>query len=191
MKPILIPIILLTAVINSFAQIKCSPKFQQLIVFSKKHVITNDDFLASLAIVKNLESNNCLDYVVKKNGEETVISGRTYLFGEICLKNNSRHAVKEYVNYIKRHRGSAEEQISFSFERLFVNRPEDVLSVIGLNNFFLDHLVWGYLNNHDNLHPQNYKEMFFRINPKAKALYPKYKKHIDYLLKEIAAQLKV
>lgn len=191
MKAKVLLIILLATAVNSFAQNKCNTKFEQLIAFNKKPVITNNDFLASLTIVKNLEANNCSDYVVKRKGVETVETDRTFLFGQICLKNNSRNAVKEYVNYMIRHGGSAEEEISCSFERLFVNQPEDVLSIIGFNDGYLDQLAWGFLNNHYNLHlnPKNYREIFYRVNPKVKSLNPKYKKHIDYLLKSIKGEL--
>ncbi len=191
MKAKVFLIILQVTTVNSFAQNKCDTKFRQLIAFNKKPIITNNDFLASLAIVKSLEINNCSDYVVKKNGEEIVETDRTSLFGEICLKNNSRNAVKEYVNYMVRHGGSAEEEISCSFERIFVNQPEDVLSVIGFHDGYLDQLAWGFLNNHYklNLNSKNYREIFYRVNPKVKSLNPKYKKHIDYLLKSIAGEL--
>jgi hypothetical protein len=209
MKQIIIFSILLLTILQVSAQF-CDPvKFKKLESTSQKVIVTDSEFTDALTLVRNLERNKCSDYIKKRNGEEYVVASLTYLFGEICLKNNSSNAVHEYINYMKRHHGSTEEQISFSLERLFVKQPGYVLSSTGYNKDLLNQLVWGFVNNHyytekdqkkvtkngsSNIKPQlnkaNYKALFYRINPKVKAIYPKYKKAIDYLLNEIGLELK-
>ena len=164
--------------------------FEKLQTLSKKNTVTASDFSSALQLLKALEANFCTDYIIKKNDVDSVIAGRTYLFGEICIKNNSADAVKEYINYIKRHHTSAEKQISTSFEKLFVERPEDVLSAIGDDEDLLNRLELGFVNNHAHLTSKNYKAVFYRVNPQIKHIYSKYKKAIDYLLGEIGGQLK-
>jgi len=166
-------------------------QYKKLTHIAQKDSITGSDLTTTVLLIKELEKANCSDYTGKKNGEEYAIATRTGLFGDICLKSNSQNAVEEYIKYMKRHHGSAEEQISFSFERIFVKQPEYVLSVAGYDKKLLDQLEWGFLNNHyRTLTRKNYKARFYQINPKVKAIYPKYKKQIDYLLKEISGELK-
>jgi hypothetical protein len=189
MKPLIITTILLLSTFSVFAQ-NCDPgKFRKLEILTRKEVVTDSEFTKALALVKSLEKNDCVDYVKKRNGEEYIESGRTSLFGDICLKNNSLNAVQEYINYIKRHSGSAEEQISFSFEKLFAKQPGYVLSIVGYNKDLLNLLEWGFVNNHG-LTSKNYKIVFFSINSELKIIYPKYKKAIDYLLREIGEDVK-
>ncbi|HTD40414.1 MAG TPA: hypothetical protein VK671_07335, partial [Mucilaginibacter sp.] len=132
------------------------------------------------------------DYTGKKNGAEYAIATRTGLFGEICLKKNDEEAIHQYINYLNRQHGSAEEELSFVFERLFQKQARSVLSQVGNDKYSLDHLVWGFLNNHYSsaLTTKNYKKIFFEISPKIKEIYPKYKKSIDYLLQQIYGELK-
>lgn len=189
MKPLIILTIGWFATLNVSAQ-NCDPgTFRKLEILSRKGLVTDSEFMTALTLVKSLEKNDCVDYVKKKNGEEYVESGRTSLFGDICLKNNSLNAIQEYINYMKRHHGSAEEQISFSFEKLFARQPEFVLSIVGYNKDLLNQLEWGFVNNHS-LTSKNYKTVFFDINPEVKTTYPRYKKAIDYLLTEIGAEIK-
>jgi len=159
----------------------------------------------AVQLLKKLEQDKCSDYI-EKNG--SVIAGRTYLFGEICLKKNNEEAVSQYINYLNRQHGSAEEELSYALGRLFQKQPKSVLLQVRDNKYLLDHLVWGFLNNHyyspgniDKLHkkskpvtPQlninNYKKIFFDVNPQIKELYPEHKKQLDYLLHSIYLELK-
>jgi len=143
----------------------------------------------AVQLLKKLERDKCSDYI-GKNG--SVITGRTYLFARICIVRNSQKSVEEYIKYLKRQHSSAEEQLSFSFEEIFVQRPEDVLSLIKNDHDLLNQLGWGFVNNHSGLDltAKNCKKVFFQVNPKVKEIYPKYKKEIDYLINDIAGELK-
>ena len=166
-------------------------QFKELTTISKKDSITDKDLDIAVQLLKKLEKDKCSDYIGKKNGNEYVISGRTYLFGQICLKTNSQSAVKEYINYLKREHGSAEEELGYLFEKIFIQQPEYVLLMTENNENLLNQLAWGFLNNHyGQLTAKNYKKMFFEINPKVKRIYPKYKKSVDYLLHEIYEEIK-
>jgi len=209
MKRFFLFAILIFIAANAFAQ-NCDPaKFRKLDVLSRKQIVTDSEFTIVLRLVKNLDRNRCSDYIRKRKGQEYVVGGLTALFGEICLKNNNLNAVKEYVKYVKRHHGSAEEQLSFSFEELFVRQPEYVLSTIGYDEYLLNSLEWGFVNNHyytsddqkkvtkntdakvkPQLNTTNYKGVFYKMNPGIREIYPKYKKSIDYLLEQIRLELK-
>lgn len=161
------------------------PQFKKLITIARKDSITDSDIFIAVKLVKELEKTRCSDYTGKKNGQAYVIATRTGLFGEICIKKNNYNAVNEYIKYMKREHGSAEEQLSFSFEKIFVERPADVLSLIGNDADLLNSLEWGFVNN-ESFTSKNCRTRFFQVAPAAKVLYPKYKTQIDYLIKEIA-----
>lgn len=183
----------------ALGQNNCNSKdFKKLFALSNQASVADSTFTAGLKIFKKLEAGKCHDYTTKNvKHPDSVIASLTRIFGDICLKANSRRAINEYVTYLNRHTGSAEEQLSFSFEQLFVQQPADVLSVIGTDNRLMKHLVWGFVNNHYNAGPgssrlniKNYNAVFYRVNPQMKQLYPKYKTQIDYLLSAIKSELK-
>lgn len=201
MKYFLVLTISLFTMLHVLGQGNCDPiKFKQLLSLSKKATITPTEFSSAMVTVKELEATRCVEYSVRVHRVDSVVSTLTEVFGEICLKCNNPNAVKEYVNYMQRHTGSAEEEISFQFERLFVQQPGYILSLIGDNKDLLNQLVWGFLNNHSGgedskskkpkLNSTNYKTIFYQVNPKIKVIYPKYKKQIDYLFNQISAELK-
>jgi hypothetical protein len=184
------------------------PQFKKLTSISKKDSINDSDLVIAVQLVKKLEEERCTDYTGRKNGEEYVITTRTGLFGKICLKKNDEKAVSQYIDYLNRQRGSAEEELSYVFERLFQRQAKSVLLKVDGDKYLLDHLVWGFLNNHyynskdidkvrggsNTIPPQlnvnNYKKIFFGLSPQVKGIYPEYKKSIDYLLSQIYAELK-
>jgi len=187
------------------AQTGCDvSQFKALTIISEENSISDTELETAVRLLKKLEHDKCSDYVTK-NG--TVIADRTHLFGEICLKKNDKKSVYEYVDYLKRQRGSAEEELSFVFERLFQRQPKTVLLEVGDDKYLLDHLTWGFLNNHyyspkdserikkksgsvaQQLNRNNYKKIFFEQNPQIKELYPGHKKQIDYLLHSIYLEL--
>lgn len=177
--------------LNTSAQTNCDPRvFEKLISFSKKHSLSEKQFTKALLIVKKLELGNCSDYEVKTKGVNYQLASLTELLGNICIKTNTPVAVNEYVLYMKRHSTSAEEQIAFSFEQIFVKQPAYVLAAVGQNTALLDQLEWGVVNNQPNIKLNNYKTAFYSTYPALKQLYPKYKKQVDYLLNAIAAELK-
>jgi hypothetical protein len=166
-------------------------QFKRLSYISKKDSVSDSDLKAAVQCVEILEKRRCEDYTGKKKGVEYVIATCTSLFGDICLKKNDFKSVRAYIKYMNREHGSAEEQISFSFEKLFVQRPEDVLSLISDNKDLLNQLEWGFVNNHyGNLSSKNYKAVFYHLNPELRIIYPKYKRSVDYLLKGIGEQIK-
>lgn len=132
----------------SLAQVHCDPQdFELLKRATSKSTITEDEFTSYLETVRKLENNKCFDYVHKKNGQEYIETGLTYLLGRLCVVANTKRAIQEYVSYLNRTTGSAEEQRSFSFEYLFQKNPEAVLSIVQSDKELLDHLVWGFINN--------------------------------------------
>lgn len=188
-KYLFICILLLLCFSYVHAQEGCDViQFKKLSSISKEKSITDTQLGDAVQLLKKLEHDKCLDYI-GKNGR--VITGRTNLFAKICLINNSQKSVKEYIEYLKRQHGSAEEQLSFSFERIFAQRPEDVLSFIRNDHDLLNQLGWGFANNHSTgLTAENCKNRFFQVNPKMRAIYPRYKKEIDYLINDITEELK-
>ena len=191
----------------SFGENNCdSNDFEQLKNGCREKTISLKDFSKYLKTIKKLENIKCFDYVQVKDGQEYVETGLTFLFGQICILTNNEIAVKEYINYLKRHSGSAEEQRSFSFEKIFVQNPTRTLSLINYDTELLNHIVWGFINNRlygvkdpyksdPNkaytvyykelkivLNSKNYSNVFYKVNPTLKTNYLKYKKQIDYLL---------
>lgn len=190
----------------TYGQANCDPNdFELLKSACSKSKLKEAEFVSYLTIVKKLESNKCLEYVQKNNGIEYIETGLTYLLGELCLIANSDESVEEYIKYLKRNSGSAEEQRSFSFEYLFKQNPERVLSFIKYDKELLDHLVWGFMNNrlygendpyqkepnkaftvYDKepkrvLTTQTYKNIFYKTYPSLKNN-NEFSKQIDYLL---------
>jgi hypothetical protein len=192
MKTRLSAIVFLLVCSATFGQSNCNPKdFKKLFSLSKQPALTDAEFSIGLKLFKKLEAGKCSDYSTKNpKGQNSVIAPLTAIFGDICLKANSRRAISEYIGYLQRHHGSAEEQLSFSFEKLFVKRPADVFALVGNDADLEGDLVWGFVNNHGGLTAKNYKIMFYRVNPNAKAIYPSCKNQVDHLLNAIGAQLK-
>jgi hypothetical protein len=209
----LITFIFLLSSLLSFGQNCDSNYFEQLELACTKKVITNIEFSTYLQTVRKLESNNCFDYIKKRNGQEFVETGLTYLFGNICMNTNSEKATQEFINYLKRKSGSAEEQMSFSFENIFKQNPKRVFSLIGIDTALLDHIAWGFMGNrlygennpyerdpnkaytvYNNepirtLTVKTYKNIFFNVYPSLKKC-ELFKKQIEYLLTTIKEGLK-
>jgi hypothetical protein len=187
-----------------------STLFKKLIDFSNQTKITESEFLACKDIVDSLDNYDC-DYMVKN---ERLVTSLTFLFGKICYKTNTDTAIRSFVNYQIHHIGSAEEQISFSFENLFSLQPKLILDEIlktsdVMQKDLLNSLAWGFLNNrnygiddpladdpfkamtvYDNppdpiLNRNNYKEIFYQAHPETKNLYPYYRVQYDYIFSKI------
>lgn len=167
-------------------------QFKKLTSIYHEQAVTDSDFTITVKLVKQLEKLRCEDYKGKKNGSEYVMGTRTQLFGDICLKKDNNTSVSEYINYLNRQQGSAEENLSYQFERIFEKHQEFVLSKIGNNKYLLNHLVWGFCNNHYSKHltAKNYRQIFFEYYPQLKTDYSQYKKQIDYLLHSIYLEVK-
>lgn len=187
-----------------------STLFIKLIDVSNQSKITTSDFLTCESIVDTLNKYGCMYF--DKN--DTLITSLTFLFGKICYKVNSDTSIKAFLGYHIKHIGSAEEQISFSFENLFTLHPKLILDEILktdtiLQKDLLGSLAWGFLNNrnygiddpladdpfkamtvYDNppdpiLNRNNYMEIFYQVHSETKHLYPYYRNQYDYIFSKI------
>lgn len=202
-------IMLLALQTNIYCQENCdSTLFRFLMESGNKKSLTLVEFQKCKKIVDSLWKHQCYDYVKTVNEENYAITTLTLEFGKICIKANSDIAVKAYIEYLNKNKGSAEEQLGFSFENIFVQRPESVLSQISTQDSvtrdrLLFHLAWGFVNNrlygaldplqddpfkamtvYDNppkpiLNSKNYKDIYFSLNPMIKKLYTKYQTYIE------------
>jgi hypothetical protein len=205
---------------KSNCQINCdSTLFKQLIHFGDLKSITDVEFNKCCSIVDTLWNRHCKDFVKDVNGEHLAVTSLTYVFGKICIKANSNYAVKAYIDYVINNKGSAEEQLDFSLENIFVKRPENVMEQISMKDSankasLLSGLAWGFVNNRyygskdifeDNpykamtvyndppkviLNTTNYRELYFSLNPEISKIYPTYKKEIDSVLSSILDMLR-
>jgi hypothetical protein len=193
----------------------CKKSFDKLLEISNKEKISQSDMENSLQITKKLYKDRYTDYIdsiVNKNTYESYNLTRT--FTKICLKADGRLGVDSYLNYLAFSSGSAEEDRSFCFERIFVKFPEIVLSRIEKNNTLLDELVWGFLNNRlygaknqndedefssisikeksqtEVLNKDNCKSIFFETNPSLVSKYDNYRYQIDYIINNSIESLK-
>ena len=127
-----------------------STLFEKLINFSDQTEITETEFLACKDIVDSLDKYDCVYFI--KN--EKLVTSLTFLFGKICYKTNTNTPIKSFINYQINHIGSAEEQLSFSFENLFTLQPKLILDEIlktdtVMQKDLLNSIVWGFINNMD------------------------------------------
>ena len=105
MKKLLIGIIFILS-LSAHSQNSCdSSLFYKLYRISQKENIDNADFLFSLQLVDSLSYSFCDHFIILP---DSVYSGLTYTFGQICLKTNSEFAVKSFIKYRLKHIGSAE-----------------------------------------------------------------------------------
>ena len=206
--------------INCYSQAPCdSSLFKFLMASGNKKSLTLDEFQKCKKVVDSLWKHHCYDYIKTINEESYGITTLTLEFGKICIKANSDIAVKAYIEYLNKNKGSAEEQLSFSFENIFVKRPESVLLNISKQDSvtqdrLLSRLAWGFVNNrmygaidpaqddpfkamtvYDKppkviLNSTNYKDIFFSLNSNLKTLYPRYRSYIDSELSDILDMIK-
>ncbi len=208
--------ILLTISFASFGQNSCdSTLFNQLFKISKQDKVNSSDFQRSKNLVDSLSYRFC-DHVIIL--PDSIYTSLTYTYGRICLKANSTESVNSFLKYRLDHKGSAEEMLSFTLENLFVKKPDIILQEISrydsiTKEDILNDLIWGFLNNrtygatdpfefnpfkamtyYENppktvLNFKNYKDLYFKVNPRTIDLYPKYKRFYDYILKGIYLEL--
>ncbi len=213
-------IILFLISVKAFNQTDCdSTLFKQLFYFSESKTISDIDFKNCCVIAENLLKIKCTDYIKELNGENYRISTLTYMFGNICLNANSLNSVKAYLHYYKENEGSAEEQLDFSLENIFVKRPSDFMNeFIKKDSLTKERIIsglsWGFLNNrlygandpnadnptkamtvYDNppavvLNSSNYKTIYFSLNPEIKKIYPLLKEDIDKILSIVFETIK-
>ena len=191
MKTIIVAILLLMPVINLFAQ-NLNKQLDQLWSYSKKAQIDSVQFSSALKLFRIMEAKHEFNVTRRRwrnddESSETVVR----MFGKICLHSNNPAAAGEYIKFMRRQKGSADEEISFCFEPLFAKWPSYVLSRIADNKDLLNLLEWGFVNNHyHDLTHKNCHSIFFGLNPGIKDIYPKYKQQIDHLLANVQSDLK-
>lgn len=159
---------------------ECLELYRQLAQYSSREKVDDITLGECSKMVERLERQGCilgLGYI-------------TELYGTVCLKADSDLGVHKYIEYLITQENSAEETLSFMFERIFMKKPETVFNTISQygqdrRNMLLEKIGWGFLNNNVNANENNYKELFFSKNPKLPGLYKTYKDYIDYIFGRI------
>lgn len=193
--------------------------FKVLIEYSNYENISEKEFLICKDLVDTLWSQGCDDFVRRINNQNVAITSLTYTYGKICYIANSELATKSYIEYLLKNKNSAEEQLSFSFENLFTQKPYFILQEISkLNlddqNQLLREIAWGFVNNrsHGILDPYdsnpykaftfyehppkrildsiNYKEIFYMVNPTIHDIDNEFPKMIDTILEYVYYMIK-
>lgn len=213
----LIIILICFFAVNTFAQQcdSCKRDFKLLLIIKDKSEINSTDLEMSWKITKNLYNINYTDYIDSVlKGTSYVSHSLTRVFSDICLKTDSVSGVDYYLKYLTLTYGSSEEELSFSFERIFVKYPETVLKKIENDKERLEEIVWGFLNNRTYgavnpyekedysamtiyedsqkpiLNKENCREIFYETNPILKTKYNQYKYQIDYIINTAIENLK-
>lgn len=126
----------------------CKFKFDYLLNVLKQKKLSQTELQNCWLIVKDLYRARYTDYIDSiANNTSYVSHSLTKTYSEICIKTEGSVSVDYFFKYMTLTEGSAEEERSFSLERLFVKFPEIVLKHIGKNEELLDALTWGFLNN--------------------------------------------
>ena len=196
----------------------CDFLLREFLEYSKLETVYDSTLIRTEEIMELLKKNNCYKHsdelVIKTAKGEEYIGGLTYLFGQICLASDTDKGVKFYVNYLNDHKNSAEEELSFAFERIFQRKPSTVLKCISESDsisqiYLLDEIVWGFVNNRmygvespfvdypdkafifmENPPPvkltvETYKDIFFQLNSQLEDLKLLYPKEIGYILNRV------
>lgn len=187
--------------------------FKKLLEISKKDSISIEDLNRSIKLKEIiLQCNNVIYFDSIKERKFYIPTDLAKPFADICFIAGTQ-GVEAYINYVIENLGSANEEISLFFERIFMKYPETTLQQIGTDQDLLDKLIWGFINNryygavnpYENndyraitkyedepqpiLNKNNCEKIFFETNPILQDLYPKYKEQIDYILKGAKDQL--
>lgn len=167
-------------------------KLKQLLSYSTKTQIDSAQFFAALKIFEECEANHELDISMRGESDDNTFHDSVLkIFGIICLKSDGTYAVDQYIKFVRRNLGSANEEISYVFERIFEKYPGYTLKKISVDKALLDSVEWGFVNNHyHDLASKNCKAVLFKAVPSIKALYPLYKKQIDYILASAKSDIK-
>lgn len=218
MKKLVIIILLFSGYFTQAQQCKdCKLQFDTLLKTLNKKNVTKDDLLKCTDITVYLINRKYYRYIDSTSSISKHIlyssHSLTKTYADLCLKYGGEFGVHSYINYCNINRNSAEEEISFSLERIFVKFPEITLDEIKKDSRLLDRLIWGFLNNryygarnpyedkdframtvYENepkhiLNGKNCEEIFYQLNPKLEKLYPIYKYQIDYILNGAKKQL--
>lgn len=189
---------------------RCKKLYEALYEYTNNDTISESDFKKCRSMVAQLVDCDYYEHVIEKDGKPFIDHFLTSTYGNICRKTNPDLGIPAYMEYLIEHENSAEELLSFSFERLFESYPEQVMNEIqeqdkSLQPFLLDKLAWGFLNNRHFeekeiqkrneilqrpvLNSKNYREVFNITYPALINKYEKYKISIDYLFEGINSYL--
>jgi hypothetical protein len=169
---------------------ECKADFDKLLQVSNSKSLNRENLEKSWQISSRLYKKGYSEHVGKDaNGNEYVISTLSKLFADICLKADEHDCVEYYLRYMNLTRGSAEEETSFSLERVFQKFPEAILKAIGDDKEILDQLTWGFLNNRNIINKNDCKTVFYKTYPTLKEKYNIYRESIDYIIKSAELEL--
>lgn len=101
---------------------ECQSHYYNLESLAKKNVATLEDLSSALETTKILIDLNCPidDFPV------------TSTMGDLIIKADNPNAVSYFMEYRKLMPGSVEEELSFSFYRIYEKYPEKVLEIVSL-----------------------------------------------------------
>jgi hypothetical protein len=178
-------------------QSECNALFDKIIPYSKNKIVPDNNLVFCQKIVNDLKSNKCSYYVKSKDGKEYIQFGLTWIYFQICVRSRSKKGINFFTKYVLEKNGSAEEELSFCFEKLFFHNPLTVMEEIYVlhptdQKYLLDHLAWGFVNNRSYgkddpyndlpnkamirlnetrpvvLSSMNYEDIFFKVYPPLK-----------------------
>ena len=133
-------------------QIACNKLYDQIIPYSKLKIVSDDDLKFCSDIVYQIRDMRCQFHVVITDSVNYIDFSLTWLYYQICSKNQSDKGLNSFFNYLYKNKNSAEEELSFCFEKFFYREPIKVLKMISRvdsidQKYFLDCISWGFINN--------------------------------------------
>lgn len=211
MKTILLTVMMLCGIMSglSCAGEKEKNGFDSLIAMKEKGSISDAELEECFNITKTLYDSN-IDHVKSMDGEKETYYNLTHTFADLCMMAPKKSGIKYYLKYLDYTGGSAEEERSFSLERLFLKYPGDVLDAIGNNEDLLSSIAWGFVNNYifeiegeiedetqssdsekiktssPELNQENYRELFMSRIPGINEIYKDHTSQLDFILEEIS-----
>jgi hypothetical protein len=160
---------------------KCKYYYLTLGKYEKRKTISINDVESCFKIIVTIVKSKCPideDFAVTPTIEH------------IIKKAKDENAVNYYFKYLSLQEGSAEEQLSFSFDSILSAYPRKLLEILSsfpdsIQIEFSNSLGWGFANNYYEEIKTNKlikKEYYFSKHPGMDKFYSKYKKIIDHIL---------
>lgn len=167
---------------------ECKALHDEQVAIKDKKVLTIKDVERGFSIVSQMSERNCLDYFQVSETE---------LFADIVINANNEEAALFYLDYVKlqNDRGSAEEELSCSLERVAARYPERVFMEFSKRHSkqdwdLIDQFAFGFGNNYHEEHQKlglSIGKMFFLKypeTPKSTAVFKKIRQAIGKKLEE-------
>jgi|GEM_PF-2601248 len=169
----------------------CEALYEELNAIKAQRTISIKDVERSINIAQKINLNENCPYAQQLSLGICV----TCTIADIIIKADIETAVPSYFRYLDYNEGSAEEQLAYSFDRVFAKYPERTLKEI--SGFpkekqleLLDLISWGFLNNYFE-ERENSKltisELFFSKLSRLEGLKTRYKD----LLNTLVARIKI